>query len=388
LPSAGDEKIFMTSKESSDIYIYNPIIFLLSANDYGGVTKVTLNICKELKKMNIPCEIHVPYFTHYYYTKTLRTKGDISDIKLWIRYVLGQLRLEFKQRKLKFCGTKINITDVKVVRYFFYPSSKRLRASKVIVIQQSTILQQILELGITNNKIMIVNHHLFTKSPSDLESTETKHPVQIVVSSKFTANEIEEIGIKKYSLIHLGVDLETFNPRNRIVKNSNRVNIGIYFHMHQRKNPKLIVEIVQQLTENRNIDIEIQVFGNPINRYFKSDKVTSHVGLTESEYARLLANCDLFVFASNMEGFGLPPLEAMASGIAVISTGVGAIPEYMTPSSGVLIKPNSSKEVWLSQILNLVNNKNKRIELGAAAYIQAQNYTWEKTTLKYLELIK
>lgn len=365
-----------------------PIIFLLSANDYGGVTKFTLNVCKELKRLNIPCEIHVPYLSHYYYTKTLRAKGNISDIKLWIRYVLGQIRLELSQRKLKFCGTRMNITEVKIVRYFLSPSSKRLRTAKVIVIQQSTLLQQIIRLGITNNKIFIVNHHLFTHHPGDLESIELKQPLQIIVSSKFTATEIEKIGIRSFRLINLGVDIETFNPEKRIEKIDEKVEIGIYFHTHPRKNPKLLLEIVKQLLDNRNINVGIQIFGHSISGYLNSNKITSHIGLTESEYSRLIANCDIFIFASNMEGFGLPPLEAMASGVAVISTKVGATPDYITPGTGVLIDVNSSIEIWITQILKLVNNKKKRIELGAAARIQAQNFTWRKTTLKYLELMK
>ena len=364
----------------------NPIIFLISGNDIGGVTKITLNICKELQKMNIPCEIHVPFFTHFYYTKTLRAQKNLTDIKLWTRYLLGQIRLEVKQRRLKFCGERLLITDAKIVRYIFNPSLKRLKRSKFIVVQQSTLLQQLVDLGITKNKILIIIHHLFTNSPADLESKNLKYPVIKIASSLFTSNELLRIGVKDSSLVHLGVDLETFNPKNRTVSNQKEVHLGFYFHPHQRKNPILIESLVEYFIELNKKNIFIHIFGNSFNKEKANNYVIVNENVTEYEYARKIANLDLFIFASKMEGFGLPPLEAMASGVPVITSCVGAVPEYMNSNCGVILDNEFSKEVWIQEITKLVENGKERARLALNARLVAEKYSWEKTTMKYLEL--
>jgi glycosyltransferase involved in cell wall biosynthesis len=364
----------------------NPIIFLMSGNDIGGVTKITLNICKELQKMNIPCEIHVPFFTHFYYTKTLRAQKNLTDVKLWTRYLLGQIRLEVKQRRLKFCGERLLITDAKIVRYIFNPNLKRLMRSKFIVIQQSTLLQQLGDLGITENKILIAIHHLFTNNPADLESKNSKHPVIKIASSLFTSSEILQIGVNDSSLVHLGVDLDTFNPKNRTIGNQTEIHIGFYFHPHQRKNPILVESLVEYFVELNKNNIFIHVFGNSFNKKKANNHVIVNENITEYEYARKIANLDLFIFASKMEGFGLPPLEAMASGVPVIASSVGAVPEYMNSDCGVILDNEFSKEVWIQEITKLVENSKERTRLALNARLAAEKYSWEKTTFKYLEL--
>jgi glycosyltransferase involved in cell wall biosynthesis len=365
----------------------NPIIFLMSANDIGGVTKVTLNICKELQKMNIACEIHIPFFTHFYYTKTLRAQKNLTDVKLWIRYLLGQIRLEVRQRRLKFCGERLLITDARIVRYIFNPSFKRLKRSKFIVIQQSNLLQQLVDLGITENKILIVVHHLFTNNPAHLELKNLKYPVIKIASSVFTSNELLRIGVKDSSLVHLGVDLETFNPKNRTVSNQGEIHLGFYFHPHQRKNPILVESLVKYFIELNKKNIFVHIFGNSFNKKRVNNYVIVNENIAEYEYARKIANLDLFIFASNMEGFGLPPLEAMASGVSVITSCVGAVPEYMNTDCGVMLDNEFSKEVWIQEITKLVENSKERTRLGICARLAAEKYSWEKTTLKYLELL-
>jgi len=365
----------------------NPIIFLISANDIGGITKVTLNICRELKKMNIACEIHIPFFTHFYYTKTIRAQKNLMDVKLWIRYLLGQIRLEVKQRRLKFCGERLLITNAKIVRYVFNPSLKRLKRSKFIVIQQSTLLQQVVDLGITENNIIIVIHHLFTNNPADLESKNLKYPVIKIASSLFTSKKLLQIGVKDSNLVHLGVDLETFSPKNRTVSNQEEIHLGFYFHPHQRKNPMLVKSLVEYFIELNKKNIFIHIFGNSFNKKDINNHVIVNENITEYEYARKIANLDLFIFASEMEGFGLPPLEAMASGVPVITSCVGAVPEYMNSDCGVILYNEFSKEVWIQEITKLVENSKERARLALNVRLAAEKYSWEKTTLKYLELL-
>lgn len=96
--------------------------------------------------------------------------------------------------------------------------------------------------------------------------------------------------------------------------------------------------------------------------------------------------CDVFVYPSFYEGFGLPPLEAMSCGAPVISSNLTSIPE-VTLDNAILIDPyseNSLKEA-LFKVLTDENLKNQLSENG---YKRSLQFTWRQTALKTLNAYK
>jgi hypothetical protein len=92
---------------------------------------------------------------------------------------------------------------------------------------------------------------------------------------------------------------------------------------------------------------------------------------------RLYNSADIFVFPSEREGWGMPPMEAMACGVPVISKPVGAIPEFIVPGiSGIIV---TDKESMGKAMAALANDQNRRERIGLAAYEAMKNYTWEKS---------
>lgn len=78
---------------------------------------------------------------------------------------------------------------------------------------------------------------------------------------------------------------------------------------------------------------------------------------------------DMFVFPSYTEGFPYVILEAMASGIPIISSGVGAIPEMLNGGKnecGIIIPPQDTNAVY-DAICSLINDNNRKAELGMNA---------------------
>ncbi|MFA5010147.1 MAG: glycosyltransferase family 1 protein [Patescibacteria group bacterium] len=85
----------------------------------------------------------------------------------------------------------------------------------------------------------------------------------------------------------------------------------------------------------------------------------------------------MFVFPSLYEGFGMPPLEAMACGVPVITAAVASLPEVVGESA-VLINPTDTRQ--LAQSINkLLGNKDLRIQLRQQGLAQAKQFTWEAT---------
>ena len=85
---------------------------------------------------------------------------------------------------------------------------------------------------------------------------------------------------------------------------------------------------------------------------------------------------DLFVLPSRSESFGIVNLEAMASGLPVISTRTGAVPEYIISGEhGLLIEPGDSAAL-AHALHRLIEDEPLRTRLGAAGQRQAERYDW------------
>jgi glycosyltransferase involved in cell wall biosynthesis len=106
-----------------------------------------------------------------------------------------------------------------------------------------------------------------------------------------------------------------------------------------------------------------------------SDAVTFTGYRKPSEVAGILASADIFVIPSLEEGLGTRMLEAMGTGLPIIGTDVGGIPEALEHGdAGIVVEPGS--EVALAQAMEtLIQNARLRAHLGAASLRVSQRYS-------------
>jgi glycosyltransferase involved in cell wall biosynthesis len=100
----------------------------------------------------------------------------------------------------------------------------------------------------------------------------------------------------------------------------------------------------------------------------------------------LYRRAKIFVYPSRAEGFGLPPLEAMACGAAVIATRVGAIPEY-AGEAALLVDPGD-REALRAAIERLLRDDALRRELRARGSERARRYRWEASAATMTRLLE
>ena len=93
--------------------------------------------------------------------------------------------------------------------------------------------------------------------------------------------------------------------------------------------------------------------------------------------ARLYAGARLYVQPSLAEGFGLPPLEAMACGTPVLSSNAGALPETVG-DAGVLLAPADPGR-WAAEITDLLADAARRAELVRRGIVRARSFRYERT---------
>jgi glycosyltransferase involved in cell wall biosynthesis len=98
--------------------------------------------------------------------------------------------------------------------------------------------------------------------------------------------------------------------------------------------------------------------------------------VNDSERRALLAGARLLAYPSRYEGFGLPPLEAMASGTPVLATRAGALPEVLGDAA-VLVDVGAVDEL-AAGLVQLVEDEDGRADLVARGHAQAARYRWDR----------
>jgi len=101
---------------------------------------------------------------------------------------------------------------------------------------------------------------------------------------------------------------------------------------------------------------------------------------------RLYHAADALLFPSWYEGFGLPPLEAMASGLPVIASDRGSLPET-AGDAALRVRPDSPEEM-AEAVRRILSDEQLRNDLRARGLRQAAQFTWEKTARQTLEVYK
>jgi glycosyltransferase involved in cell wall biosynthesis len=109
---------------------------------------------------------------------------------------------------------------------------------------------------------------------------------------------------------------------------------------------------------------------------------TGHV--SDSEVVELLNYCEAFVYPSLYEGFGLPPLEAMACGAPVIASNSSSLPE-VTGDAALAVHPESVQEI-AQAMRDLLANPSKRADLRARGLERAQLFSWKKAARQTLDV--
>ncbi|MEZ5031453.1 MAG: glycosyltransferase family 1 protein [Saprospiraceae bacterium] len=96
-------------------------------------------------------------------------------------------------------------------------------------------------------------------------------------------------------------------------------------------------------------------------------------------------DCDILFFASEYEGFGMPILEAQATGRPVITSNIASMPEVAGEDGAILVDPSSIQEIRQA-ILTLVSDRDRCERLIPAGLDNVKKYAVEEIARKYLEV--
>jgi len=200
----------------------------------------------------------------------------------------------------------------------------------------------------------------------------------------------------RYSVVQGGVDLSRFRPRVAL----RRVPDGVIrclavARLVERNGLDDLIDALA-LLERKRYQLEIVGTGpyeaslrERARRLGLEAQVRFTGWLDHAQVARRYREADLFTLAPWVESFGHGFLEALASGLPVVGTNVGAIPELIEHSRhGMLVTPRRSREL-AHAISYLAADSRLCAEIGRRNRTLAeQKYSWDRMTSRYLSLYR
>lgn len=206
----------------------------------------------------------------------------------------------------------------------------------------------------------------------------------IVVSqvSKDDLVQLTDIPASKIAVVHNGINHQVFYPNEQQTVNPRFTIRYVGGLGGPYKNVGLLLKMAKVLEEWKvNFLLEI-AGGHP--EQTPLPQMAREMGLTKVRFTGFipdrnlrsyLAGADLFVYPSLYEGFGFPPLEAMACGTATVATRAGSLPEVLG-NGAVLVHPDPT--AFAAAARDISRNFFLRKELEGRAVKQARNFTWER----------
>jgi glycosyltransferase involved in cell wall biosynthesis len=236
-----------------------------------------------------------------------------------------------------------------------------------------------------------------------LERQSMKRARGLITISDYTRKDLRDLlGIadERIAVTHLGVsaelapadesDVAAFRRRHQL-----RPGYLLYVGgIDRRKNVGFLLEVVRVITAERP-DTELVLAGryrdDPdfpglVERIQRAglERVVRLLGyVSEEELPALYSGAAVFLYPSLYEGFGLPPLEAMACGAPVVASDRTALPEVLGRAA-LLADPERVAE-FAAAARAVLDHPERRRELAEAGREQARQFTWEATAAATLE---
>jgi len=209
---------------------------------------------------------------------------------------------------------------------------------------------------------------------------------QVITITSFSAERIaERLGIDRGRIhpIHLGIDHERFTPNGPTSDLPGLPERYLYYPANAwpHKNHKLLLDAFSQI-KDPSLHLILTGSGDTTALMRGAGERIHHLGhVAADQVAPLLRGAQALIFPSLYEGFGLPPLEAMACGCPVAASNTGAVAE-VCDDAALLFDATSSSAI-AGAIDRIASDKALRDQLRQSGIARAAGFTWNATANKH-----
>ncbi len=209
---------------------------------------------------------------------------------------------------------------------------------------------------------------------------------KITISKWINDQLTNQLGGSGFPVVFDGIDLERFNANKKINED------GSNFHFLMLYNDLPNKGVSDGLVAFENVkkeypNIKLSMFGMKTNpnlppyvEYFNNP--------SKDEIKYLYESADVFIFPSLEEGWGLTPLEAMASSCAVVGYNTGCMIDIGVDNENVLLSLPGDVNMLKQNIRKLIENPILAQKIAQNGHITVQQFSWEKCAYNFEQVLE
>ncbi len=230
---------------------------------------------------------------------------------------------------------------------------------------------------------------------------------RVVTISECSRNDIVQhlsVSPSKIDIVPLACD-EIFKPSDRIAAQaavraclgtSRRLILAVPGTLTPRKGMLQLLDAFARLPDQIRLQYQLAIVAKKDAAYpdfmaqIEKRQLAADVIVTgyiaHAEMPTIYNSADLLVYPSQYEGFGLPPLEAMACGTPVIASNTSSVPEVVA-DAGILVNPLRVDQISAA-MFRVLSEKDLQDELRQKGLKRATAFSWDKSAAALLQVLK
>jgi GT2 family glycosyltransferase/glycosyltransferase involved in cell wall biosynthesis len=214
-------------------------------------------------------------------------------------------------------------------------------------------------------------------------------PLHKIAVSKNLKDFIEDkFKVPVYGPLPNGLDFSVFYKEKQDFECNAPKRVGLLYRKDKIKGSRdglaAMIEVQKKFP-----DTKIVIFGetptdDDSQLIKKIDNVEFYQLPFRDKLRHIYNSLDIFVFPSRyvVSGSGNPPMEAMACGVACITTNIGAAPDYIVAGETALVSQVENPEDLAKNIVRLLKNEKERKQIAENGYNYIKQFIWDETVLK------
>jgi len=218
---------------------------------------------------------------------------------------------------------------------------------------------------------------------------------QVLTDSQFSQEELAhylKIRNEKIEVIPGGCEhILAIEPDHSIFADQRLAQTPFLFAVGSSSPHKNLAMVVKAIEESPDHSFNLVIAGGTFSKVFnavesvESDRIVRLGYVTDAQLRALYSGAVGFIFPSIYEGFGLPPLEAMACGCPVLCSNKASLPE-VCGNAAIYFDPLDVQDIG-QHMHQFVNDSELRDSLKVRGFSRAKQYTWEKSAIMLFNTI-